>query len=70
MAYTDLKEELAKILNEDFNNRQSLQEVRRNVFLNSESNKKQQEIIAEKESKLYELRTSVSNKSGSKLKSF
>ena len=60
MAYTDLKEELAKILNEDFNNRQSLQEVRRNVFLNSESNKKQQEIIAEKESKLYELRTSVS----------
>lgn len=60
MAYTDLKEELAKILNEDFNNRQSLQEVRRNVFLNSESSKKQQEIIAEKESKLYELRTSVS----------
>lgn len=60
MAYTELKEELAKILNEDFNNRQSLQEVRRNIFLNSESSKKQQEIISEKESKLAELRSSVS----------
>lgn len=60
MAYTELKEELAKILNEDFNNRQSLQEVRRDIFLNSESSKKQQEIISEKESKLAELRSSVS----------
>ena len=36
MEYLHLKEQLSKILNDDVQNRQSIQEFRRNVFLNSD----------------------------------
>jgi chromosome segregation ATPase len=59
MEYLQLKDQLNKILNDDVQNRQSLQEFRRNVYLNSESTKKHELIISEKESELKKLSSSI-----------
>ncbi len=62
MSYTELKLELEKLLSEDLSNRQSLQEMRRNVFLTTESTKKNSELIEAKESEILGLRSTVSQK--------
>ncbi|HEY1040318.1 MAG TPA: hypothetical protein VGF30_12970, partial [Bacteroidia bacterium] len=62
MSYTDLKQELEKLLSEDLSNRQSLQEMRRSVFLSTETSKKSTELIEEKESEILGLRSTVSQK--------
>jgi len=59
MEYLQLKDQLNKILNDDVQNRQSLQEFRRNVFLNSESTKKHELIISEKENELKKLSSNI-----------
>jgi chromosome segregation ATPase len=59
MEYLQLKEQLTKILNDDVQNRQSLQEFRRNVFLNTESTKKHEQLISEKEHELNQLNNSI-----------
>ena len=59
MEYLQLKDQLNKILNDDVQNRQSLQEFRRNVFLNSESTKKYELIISEKENELKKLSSNI-----------
>lgn len=55
MEYLHLKEQLSKILNDDVQNRQSIQEFRRNVFLNTENTKKHEQVISEKEFQLSQL---------------
>src|ERR1700741_3377764 len=62
MAYTELKQELEKLLSEDLSNRQSLQELRRNIFLTTETSQKSKELIEEKESEILGLRSVVSQK--------
>jgi chromosome segregation ATPase len=62
MSYIELKQELEKLLSEDLSNRHSLQEMRRNVFLNAEHSQKSQSVIAEKESEIFSLRSAVSEK--------
>jgi len=59
MEYLQLKEQISKILNDDVQNRQSLQEFRRNIFLNSESSKKNELILSEKENELKKLSSSI-----------
>jgi chromosome segregation ATPase len=62
MSYTELKQELEKVLNEDLSNRQSLQEMRRDVFLRAESSQKTQSLMAEKESEISNLRSTISER--------
>src|ERR1700751_3413687 len=62
MAYTELKEKLEKLLTEDLSNRSSLQDVRRNLFLNSEGAKVQQQLIAEKQGEITSLSLLVEKK--------
>jgi hypothetical protein len=62
MAYTELKEKLERLLTEDLSNRSSLQDVRRNLFLNSEGTKVQQQIIAEKQGEISSLNLLVEKK--------
>ncbi len=59
MAYTTLKNDLEKLLNQDIQNRSSLQEMRRNVFLNTETVKKEKQTIAEKENAIRELQSQI-----------
>jgi chromosome segregation ATPase len=62
MAYTELKEKLERLLTEDLSNRSSLQDVRRNLFLNSEGAKVQQQLIAEKQGEISSLNLLVEKK--------
>src|SRR5205809_405346 len=62
MAYTELKEKLEQLLNEDLSNRANLQESRRNLFLNSEGSKVQQQLIEQKQSEITSLNTLVEKK--------
>ncbi len=62
MAYTDLKEKLEQLLSEDISNRATLQEARRNLFLNSEGSKVQQQLIEQKQSEIASLNTLVEKK--------
>src|ERR1700752_4071622 len=62
MAYTELKEKLEKLLTEDLSNRSSLQDVRRNLFLNSEGAKVQQQLLAEKQGEISSLNLLVEKK--------
>ncbi|MGZ3903915.1 MAG: hypothetical protein ACXVC6_09485 [Bacteroidia bacterium] len=62
MAYTELKEKLEKLLTEDLSNRSTLQDARRNLFLNSEGAKVQQQILAEKQGEISSLNLLVEKK--------
>jgi chromosome segregation ATPase len=62
MAYTELKQELEQFLKEDLGNRNSLQEMRRNTFLNSESINKREKELEEKEGLISELNSRVNDK--------
>jgi chromosome segregation ATPase len=62
MSYTQLKEKLQQLLTEDLSNRASLQESRRNLFLNSEGSKVQQQLIEQKQSEIASLSTLVEKK--------
>src|ERR1035437_126488 len=62
MAYAELKEKLEKLLTEDLSNRSSLQDVRRNLFLNSEGAKVQQQLIADKQGEISSLNLLVEKK--------
>lgn len=62
MAYTDLKEKLEQLLQEDISNRATLQETRRNLFLNSEGSKVQQQLIEQKQNEIASLNTLVEKK--------
>lgn len=62
MAYTELKEKLEQLLAEDLSNRASLQESRRNLFLNSEGSKVQQQLLEQKQSEISNLSTLVEKK--------
>jgi len=62
MAYTELKEKLEQLLKEDLSNRASLQESRRNLFLNSEGSKVQQQLIEQKQNEILSLSTLVEKK--------
>jgi len=62
MAYTELKEKLEQLLKEDLTNRASLQESRRNLFLNSEGSKVQQQLIEQKQNEILSLSTLVEKK--------
>jgi hypothetical protein len=62
MAYTELKEKLERLLTEDLSNRSSLQDVRRNLFLNSEGAKVQQQLLAEKQGEISSLNLLVEKK--------
>ena len=62
MEYVDLKEKLEKLLTEDLSNRNSLQDTRRNLFLNSEGAKFQKELISQKELEINSLTLLVEKK--------
>lgn len=62
MEYTGLKEKLEKVLQEDLSNRSSLQDVRRNLFLNSESGKAQQNLLSQKDGEISSLTSLVEKK--------
>ena len=62
MEYIDLKEKLEKLLTEDLSNRNTLQESRRNLFLNSEGAKVQQQIVSQKEIEINSLNLLVEKK--------
>jgi chromosome segregation ATPase len=62
MAYAGLKEKLEKLLTEDLSNRSTLQDARRNLFLNSEGTKVQQQLIAEKQGEITSLNLLVEKK--------
>ena len=62
MAYAELKEKLEKLLTEDLSNRSTLQDARRNLFLNSEGTKVQQQLIAEKQGEITSLNLLVEKK--------
>ncbi len=62
MAYTELKEKLEKLLTEDLSNRSTLQDARRNLFLNSEGAKVQQQLISEKQGEISSLNLLVEKK--------
>jgi chromosome segregation ATPase len=68
MEYLHLKEQLSKILNDDVQNRQSIQEFRRNVFLNSENSKKHEQVIFEKEFELDRLNEEIKKIEDEKIK--
>ncbi len=62
MPYTQLKEKLEQLLTEDLSNRNTLQETRRNLFLNSEGSKVQQQLIEQKQGEILSLSTLVEKK--------
>src|ERR1035437_7555764 len=62
MEYVDLKEKLEKLLSEDLSNRNTLQDTRRNLFLNSEGTEVQKELISQKETEIDNLTTLVEKK--------
>lgn len=62
MAYTELKEKLEQLLTEDLSNRANLQETRRNLFLNSEGSKVQQQLLEQKQQEIHSLNTLVEKK--------
>jgi chromosome segregation ATPase len=62
MAYTDLKQELEKLLSEDLSNRNSLQEMRRNVFLSSETSKQHEITLQKKNAEISDLISAVNAK--------
>ena len=62
MEYVDLKEKLEKLLTEDLSNRNTLQDTRRNLFLNSEGSKFQKELITQKELEINSLTLLVEKK--------
>ena len=62
MEYIDLKEKLEKLLIEDLSNRSTLQDTRRNLFLNSEGTKVQQQIVSQKEIEINSLNMLVEKK--------
>lgn len=62
MAYTELKEKLEQLLNEDISNRSTIQEARRNLFLSSEGSKVQQQLIEQKQGEIASLNTLVEKK--------
>lgn len=62
MAYTELKEKLEQLLTEDLSNRATLQETRRNLFLNSEGSRVQQQLLEQKQQEIASLNTLVEKK--------
>ncbi len=62
MEYIDLKEKLEKLLTEDLSNRNTLQDTRRNLFLNSEGAKVQQQLVSQKELEINSLNLLVEKK--------
>ena len=62
MAYQELKEQLEKLLSEDINNRSSIQEMRRNVFLSSETSSRHREELEKKEGSIKELTSLIDAK--------
>ena len=62
MEYIDLKEKLEKLLTEDLSNRNTLQDTRRNLFLNSEGTKVQQQLVSQKEIEINSLNMLVEKK--------
>ena len=62
MEYIDLKEKLEKLLTEDLSNRNTLQDTRRNLFLNSEGTKVQQQLVSQKELEINSLTLLVEKK--------
>jgi chromosome segregation ATPase len=62
MAYAELKEKLERLLSEDLSNRSTLQDVRRNLFLNSEGAKVQQQLLVDKEGEISSLNLLVEKK--------
>ncbi len=62
MEYIDLKEKLEKLLTEDLSNRNSLQDTRRNLFLNSEGAKTQQQLVSQKDIEINSLNLLVEKK--------
>lgn len=57
MEYTQLRQNLEKILNDDMHNRVSLQEMRRDVFLNTENLQRVQQTIEEKDKMIVGLKS-------------
>ena len=62
MEYVGLKQKLEKLLTQDEANRSTIQEARRNLFLNSEGVKIQKELISQKELEINSLTTLVEKK--------
>ncbi|MEO8760483.1 MAG: hypothetical protein ABI448_06300 [Bacteroidia bacterium] len=62
MEYIDLKEKLEKLLTEDLSNRNTLQDTRRNLFLNSEGAKTQQLLVSQKDIEINSLNLLVEKK--------
>ena len=62
MEYIDLKEKLEKLLTEDLSNRNTLQDTRRNLFLNSEGTKVQQQLVSQKDLEINSLNLLVEKK--------
>ncbi len=62
MEYVGLKQKLEKLLTEDLSNRTTIQDARRNLFLNSEGVKIQKDIISQKELEINSLTTLVEKK--------
>src|ERR1700743_2293113 len=62
MEYIDLKEKLEKLLSEDLSNRNTLQDTRRNLFLNSEGAKVQQQLVSQKDIEINSLNLLVEKK--------
>ena len=62
MIYTELKQGLQQLLQEDISNRTSIQEMRRNVFLNSETTQKKSRELEEKEQMIANLNSNLERK--------
>src|SRR6202012_3557929 len=62
MEYVGLKEKLEKLLLEDLSNRTTLQDTRRNLFLNSEGAKVQQQLVSQKDLEINSLNLLVEKK--------
>ena len=60
MNFTELKDELRQVLNQDISNQNSIQELRRSIFLTSENNQKDQELIKEKDNQILSLKNELS----------
>ncbi len=64
MSYTALKQGLQQLLHEDMTNRRSIQEMRRDVFLNSEAVGKKARELEEKEQLIAGLHDKLEHKAG------
>jgi chromosome segregation ATPase len=62
MEYVGLKQKLEKLLTEDLSNRTTIQDARRNLFLNTEGVKIQKDIISQKELEINSLTSLVEKK--------